>query len=199
MRALGCATATDAIQLRRDSIASHVSKIGVLEMEPAHARFAQKDEIPPELYGGIGEIIARWGYLQHQLGVILRVALGLKKDAGLILTVRMEVAQLCEALKTVSKTDRWIKDEAFRTTIRKFAGDVLNAAETRNDYAHGVFGYTDEQPRQFGRILFKLPEHRVVPGFEPMTPETLKAHATEARALWDRAQVSPHKLKGKTN
>jgi hypothetical protein len=161
------------------------------------AVFAQRDEIPPELYAGIGEIIARWGYLQFQLGVIVRVSLGLKKDVGRVMTARMEVWQLCEALKTVSKIDRWIKDAELRETVRKFAGDVLNAAEIRNDYAHGVFGYTEEKPPQFGRFLFKEPEHKVTPGFEILTPETLKVQANEARALWDRAQAITRKLKGK--
>ena len=73
-------------------------------------------------------------------------------------------------MKTVAKTDRWVKDEELREVIRKFAGAVMNAAETRNDYAHGVLGYIDEDPpSQFGRFLFKLPEHRVSPGFEPIT------------------------------
>lgn len=160
-------------------------------------QFAQKDEIPSELYAGIGEIVARWGYLQFQLGVIVRVSLELTKDVGRVVTARMEVWQLCEALKTVSKTDRWIKDADLRETIRKFAGDVLNAAEIRNEYAHGVFGCTAEEPRQFGRFLFKEPQHKVTPGFEVMTPETLKARADEARALWDRAQAITRKLKGK--
>jgi len=161
------------------------------------ALFAQKDEIPPELYAGIGEIIARWGYLQFQLGVIIRVSLGLKKDVGRMLTARMEVWQLCDTLKALAKTDQWIKDQALRASVHKLAGDVLNAAQTRNGYAHGVFGYADEEPRRFGRFLLTDPEHRVNPDFDPMTPETLKADANRARALWDRAQEITRKLKGK--
>lgn len=166
-------------------------------MEPKNTRFAQRDELPPEILSGIGAIIARWGYLQHQLGVIIRVALKLKKDAGRVLTVGMEINVLCGVLRTIAKTDQWVGDANVRDAIKKLAKDVQDAAENRNNYAHGVFGYTDSRPPQFVRFLFKQAEHRVNPEFEVITQETLKNYESEARNLWDRAQAITHKLKGK--
>jgi hypothetical protein len=163
-------------------------------VEPANTRFAI-DELTPEILSGIGEIVARWGYLQHQLGVIIRVALGLKKDVGRVLTVGMELGVLCGVLRTLSKTDRWVKDEKTRNDIKKLANDIQEAAEHRNNYAHGVFGYTEESPTQFVRFLFKQAEHRVTPDIEIITPTSLKVFATEARNLWVRAQELTHRLK----
>lgn len=163
---------------------------------PVKAKFAL-DELSDEILQGIGRIISRWGYLQFQLGVIIRVALGIKKDVGRVLTVGMEVGDLCKVLKMLAKTDHWIKDQSLRETIRKLANDVLQAAEHRNNYAHGVFGYTDETPPRFARLLLNLAEHRANPEWDVITPDGLEEIAADARNLWMRAQAITDRLKGR--
>ena len=64
-------------------------------------------------------------------------------------------------------------------------------------YAHGVFGYTDESPPRFARLLVKLAEHRVNPEWDVITSDGLEELAIEAANLVTRAQVLTHQLKGK--
>src|SRR5262245_41082421 len=106
-------------------------------------------------------IVSRWGYLQYQLGVIIRVAMGLKDDKGRVLTGGMEVGVLLGVLRTIAneKNDAYVKNPKMRALIRTFVDDVQNASINRNDYAHGVFGYTDETPPRFARLLWKSGPH----------------------------------------
>jgi hypothetical protein len=165
---------------------------------PVKAKTSRVDKLSDDILRGIGDIITRWGYLQFQLGVIIRVALRLKKATGRVLTIGMEVGVLCGVLRTISKTDRWIKDKTIRAQIKTLANDVQNAVENRNNYAHGVFGaYTDESPQRFARLLVRQAEHRVNPEWEVITPDSLKEIALEARGLWARAQELTDKLKKK--
>ena len=165
---------------------------------PAKAKALRVDKLSDDILRGIGDIITRWGYLQFQLGVIIRVALRLKKATGRVLTIGMEVGVLCGVLRTISKTDRWIKDKATRDQIKMLAKDIQIAVENRNNYAHGVFGVdTDKSPQRFSRLLVKQAEHRVSPKWEVITPDSLKEIALEARGLWVRAQELTDELKKK--
>jgi len=164
---------------------------------PVKANFTI-DKLSNDILRGIGDIIARWGYPPFQLGVLIRVALGLRKATGRVLTIGMEVGVLCGVLRTISKTDRWIKDKTTRDQIKTLAKDVQNAVENRNDYAHGVFGVdTDKSPQRFSRLLVKQAEHRVSPKWEVITPDSLNQIALEARGLWIRAEALADRLKKK--
>lgn len=164
--------------------------------KPVKANFAL-NELSDDILKGIGQLIAAWGYLQFQLGVIIRVALKLKKDTGRVLTVGMEINVLCGVLRTISKTDHWIKHAGMREAIKKLVKDVQNAVENRNNYAHGVFGYTNETPRRFARLLMKLAQHRVNPEWDVITPDGLAELAIEAENLVVRAQLITIQLKGR--
>ena len=153
------------------------------------------DELPPEILAGIGRIVAWWGYLQFQLGVIIREATKLRKETGRVLTVGPEIGVLCNIIRTITFSDYWIKDDAIRSDLQKLGEDVRKKSDNRNDYAHGVFGYKGDNPKVFVRHLMRLPSHRIVPDEEPITPESLKKFSDEARALWVRAQEITHKLK----
>jgi hypothetical protein len=98
------------------------------------------DDLPPDILAGIGKIIAWWGYLQFQLGAILREATAISENAGYVLTVGPDLSDLCRAIRSVADSDLWIADLALRKDLRKLVGDVLGKAGVRNSYAHGVFG-----------------------------------------------------------
>jgi hypothetical protein len=154
------------------------------------------DNFPPDIIQGIGEIMARWGYLQLQLGVIVRVALALRKDAGRVVTVGAEVGALCGMIRTLTHSDHWIKDASIRRDLEALAEDVRKQSADRNDYAHGVFGQGAE-PGTFVRHLMRKPQHRIAPEEEPITAESLKKISDEARELWIRAQDITQRLKGR--
>lgn len=147
----------------------------------------QIDEFPQEILAGIGEIVARWGYLQWQLAAIIREITNLPKDSGRVLTIGPELGVLCNIIKTLTHSDHWIKDDAIRADLKKLAKDVREKAEHRNDYAHGIFGLGDK-PNTFVRILVTSSAHRIKPDEEVITPDSLKKLADEAHQLWVRAQ-----------
>jgi hypothetical protein len=153
------------------------------------------DEMPQELLAGIGEIIARWGYLHFQVGVVVReVAQIADKKTGRVLTFGPELGVLCNQLLTMTKTDHWVKDATLRKEIETFAKNVQDAASHRNDYAHGIFGF-GEKPGTFVRFLMKAPSHRISPETEELTVQRLAELAKEAAELWLRAQHLTVRLK----
>lgn len=152
------------------------------------------DEIPPDTFAEIGKIVAWWGYLQFQLGAIIREISNLPKDTGRVLTVGPDLSVLCNIIRTFTKSDHWIKDENIRADLEKLAKDVRDKSSDRNDYAHGVFGY-GENPNEFVRFLMKQPEHRIKPYAEPLKVDDLKKIANDARGLWIRAQDITERLK----
>lgn len=155
------------------------------------------DQLDDDILKGIGKIVSRWGYLQYQLGVIIREAMKLKKETGRVLTGGMEVGVLIGVLRTISKTDKYVPNAKMREVLKAFANDVQKASDHRNDYAHGVFGYTDDIPPRFARYLWKEAQHRINPEWEVITASHLDDLATEARNLWVRAQVITKQLKGR--
>jgi hypothetical protein len=164
-------------------------------------RFAAAD-MPQDILAGIGAVVAQWSYLAFQMTVILRIGHRLSKESQRALLVGAEVGVLCAHLRTVAATDFWLKDEQIRKDIRKLADDIQRASDTRNAYAHGVFGYFigkagGPEEEKFVRFLMKSAEHRVSPGAEEVSAETLKPHADAALRLWERAQAITQRLKGK--
>jgi hypothetical protein len=186
-----------AEQKRDDASLGPGVRVAISGVQPA-THFAL-DELDDAILKGIGKIVSRWGYLQYQLGVIIRVAMGLKDDKARVLTGGMEVGVLLGVLRTIAhkSNDQYIKNPKMREAIRDFLDDVQKGSEHRNDYAHGVFGYTDETPTRFSRLLWKSGHHRIKPQWEPITAEHLETLATEARTLWVRAQVITKQLKGR--
>ena len=152
------------------------------------------DEMPQEMLAGIGEIVARWGYLQFQLGVIIREIAGLPKDMGRVLTLGPDLIVLCRMLRVLTANDHWIKDAALRADLADLAEAVKKASSTRNKYAHGVFGY-GEKAGEFVLYLMQAPTHKVNPATEAIKIATLKAAASDARNLWAKAQELTRWLK----
>jgi hypothetical protein len=152
------------------------------------------DQFPQDVLAGIGEIVARWGYLHFQLGVIVREVCKLPSDIGRVLTLGPELGVLCNMISTLTSSDHWIKDAGIRADLKKLGGDVRDASKHRNNYAHGVFGL-GSKPGTYIRFLVASNEHRISPGEEEITPASLKAIALQADQLWDRAQDITHRLK----
>jgi hypothetical protein len=147
------------------------------------------DNLTPEILMGIGEIVAHWSYLEFQLGVLLREALNVSMAAERVLIADMHAQPLCRALKTVTLDDTWIKDGKIRDDLRKLAGDVSDSADSRNDVAHGVFGFIVEQDgKHLARYKRRKGMQRIKPEAERVTAESLKEAAEEVRDLGVRAQ-----------
>lgn len=145
------------------------------------------DSLPQAIAAGIGLLIYRWGRLEYQLSNLIEVACDLQKDTGRVLTIGMDIKVKCSVLRTLTRTDRWVKDEDIRDEIKRLAREIVDKVSDRHDYAHGVLGFTMDEPNTFARYLFNAPEHRIDPSMEPVTPESLKELSDEALGLVDRA------------
>ena len=164
-------------------------------------RFAASD-LPKDILAGIGAIVAQWSYLAFQLTVILRIGFKLSKETQRAILVGADLGAIRGQMRTLAGTDHWIKDRNLRNEIDELAAEVRNKSLTRNDYAHGIFGYLvgkaggpDEE--QYVRYLMKGPDQRVTPKPEEITADTLREHLKVPLQLWERAQELTQKLKGR--
>jgi hypothetical protein len=148
------------------------------------------DRLPPELLAGIGKIIAWWGYLQFQMGVIIRAATEIDVGVGYLLTIDPDLSRLCDAAVKIANSDRLMAESKLAQDLRKLAGDIKAKAGDRNDFAHGVFGPGKTNPGVFVRHHFKSGRRQE----EVITVESLEQRWREARAFWMRAQVIKRKL-----
>jgi hypothetical protein len=157
------------------------------------------DDVPTEILTEIGRLIGWWGYLQLQLGVIVREAAGLKRDAGRVFTIGRDIniSTLCDMISSLVFSDHWISRSDVREDLRKLRSAVLNSVHHRSDYAHGVFGFDGEKPGAIVRHLMKKPEHKVSPETAEITVESVKKLVSEVRKLWVRAQDITRRLKGR--
>jgi len=150
------------------------------------------DTMPVELLAGIGEVVARWGYLQFQLGVIIREACRVDRQTGTLLTQGPTIQSLCASITAIADSEHWLKDAELRADLRKLATRVRNAKDVRNEYAHGVFGFGGTEG-VFARYVFDKKGGPMVP--EPITVEGLKRDALKPRELWEEAQRITRRLK----
>ena len=164
-------------------------------------RFAASD-LPKEILAGIGAIVAQWSYLAFQLTVILRIGFKLSKETQRAILVGTDLGAICGQMRTLAGTDHWIKDKKLRDEIDELAAEVRKKSLTRNEYAHGVFGYlvgkaggADEE--QYVRYLMKGPDQRVTPTPQEISAESLEEHLKVPLKLWQRAQELTQKLKGR--
>jgi hypothetical protein len=102
---------------------------------------------------------------------------------------RTTLGVLCTMIATLTSSDHWIKEASIRNDLKKLGSDVRDASKHRNDYAHGVFAL-GSRSGTFVRLLLMSGAHRLKPGEEEITVASLKAVASQAEHLWDRAQFA---------
>jgi hypothetical protein len=153
------------------------------------------DSMPQELLAGIGEVVARWGYLHYQLNVIVRLALGVKREAALMLTNTGSLESTCRALDSIAGSDSWVGDADVRSRIKKLSEQISRKKRVRHDYAHGVFGFALDDNRTPSRWVIDRKSGLITT--EPLTVQGLKQDALVARDLWTEAQSISQRLKGR--
>lgn len=149
-----------------------------------------------EEFAELGRMVAWWGYVEYQAAVIIRVScFKLSREEQWLLLGGAGIASLSGYLRTLAHSDFWIKDKGITDDIAAFADDVQKAAQKRNDYVHGVFGYVDNNPAQRVRISFRPRHHRTHPDSYPISESILKTLADDAEALWNRAEDLSNRIK----
>jgi hypothetical protein len=151
------------------------------------------DTMDPALLAAIGEVVARWGYLEFQLRVVIREACQLSKETGLLITGRTPLAQLCSTLAKIGKSPIWVVDVQTRDAISKLAKEVESRRRTRNTFAHAIYG-EDPADGSIVQWLFQDPSSKA-PTLKPIDVAGANAEAKHARDLWEQAQAITKTLK----
>lgn len=153
------------------------------------------DKMDPALLAAIGEVVARWGYLEFQLRVVIREACKLSKETGLLVTRRAPLAQLCSTLATIGKSPIWVSDAQTRDAISNLARGVESRRSTRNTFAHAIYG-EDPADGSIVQWLFQDPSNKA-PNLRPIDVAGVSVEAKHARDLWEQAQAVTKTLKAR--
>ena len=160
---------------------------------PAWTRFPP--DLPSEYYQAIGEVCARWSWLERQLAVIARETLGIAKAEGFSLMAGMSMRTISAVLVALS-TGGFPKGHP---DLFKRIGDLgtkLNSiGDMRNQYAHAIWGYENEDNPRLGIIRFKEPKEKIEPRWTDKPVSAIQADARKLAELQETAQKLTRDLK----
>lgn len=153
-------------------------------------------DLPPEYYASIGEIAARWSWMEWQLHVIIRVILKLDKKQGRILSIGMAVKPMANMIRGLSL--RWVPDAKLKNDLQNFIKAVMKFKKTRDELVHGVYVIPENEPMSICLYRIRSAEERILPPAERIRADQIKAAAshlhdlqTQAVALTRRLKASP--------
>ncbi len=152
-------------------------------------------DITPEYYAAIGEITARFSWLEHRLSVLIREGYRFDKAAARAVLSKMDANTLIQAVTTLAKFDNWIQDAAVRTELLEFVKDVDKQRAVRNQFIHGVYGPETTNANTLYRILMKSGDEILEPKGSPVTIPQLLEFARLLRDLQLRGNVLSNKIK----
>jgi hypothetical protein len=149
-------------------------------------------------YEAIGEICARWTWIEFQLGVIIREALRLTKPQGRAVTAGMSVpvqAKILIAIGLAGIKGADARDPTLAREIGAFGEQLDNLRDMRNQYAHALFGYDPDTNSKLGIWKFKKPEWRIEPIWVHTTIQGIKNDAKILIGHQEKAQELTTRLK----
>jgi hypothetical protein len=160
-----------------------------------HKAFEFPVDIDPQYYDAIGEIAARWSWLEHRLTVLIREGFKLDKAAGRAVMASMNAITLFRTAQTLTKFPNWISDSGLRDELTRFAKAVEARRETRNAYVHGVYGPERTNPSHLYRIQMRTGEDILAPDGMAVTLQELQKVAADLRALQVQGNDLSNRLK----
>jgi hypothetical protein len=149
--------------------------------------------LTPEHYLRVGEIAARWSWLEWQFHAIIRTILGLGKKEGRILTIGMGIKPMSNMIRGLSM--QLVKDKKLKLELQRLAKDVAKAKADRDTYVHGVYCHPDGKPNHPHIYHMRSTEERIMPNAEPLPLTKLDAVIGNLRHCQDRAQDLTTRLK----
>jgi hypothetical protein len=145
-------------------------------------------ELPLEYNQAIGEICSRWSWLEFQCGVIAREVLRLDKAAGFALTGGMSMRSVSTVLIALSLGKFLDNYPNLKGGLNSLGEKLYNIGDMRNEYAHGIWGYENQQNPNLGLWKFKRPEDRVSAKWINKPLAALQADAKKLKELQHKAQ-----------
>ncbi len=152
-------------------------------------------DIDTVYYEAIGEIAARWSWLEHRLTVLIREGFLFDKAAARAVMASMNAVTLVRTARTLTAFPDWIKSDPMRAEVAAFVEAVEAQRAKRNDYVHGVYGPESAKPGTIYRILMRRGDQILEPKGTAVTIAQLKAFARELRELQVSGNTLSDKLK----
>jgi hypothetical protein len=152
-------------------------------------------DIDPQYYAAIGEVAARWSWLEHRLTVLIREGFKLDKAAGRAVMANMNASTLLRTTHMLTKFPNWISDDGLRVELAQFARDVEAQRDTRNSYVHGVYGPETTTTSPLYRIQMRNGDQILAPDGKAVTLEELQKVAQNLRALQVQGNDLSNRLK----
>ncbi len=152
------------------------------------------ENLPADYCACIGEIAARWNWLEHQLGVLIREGFDLDKQEGRILVNGMQLKVKTQILRVLAL--KWITDLGLRDDLRRLAADCQKQNDPRYEYVHGLWVHPAMDPKKIGMMVKKSGEHSVESEFRQVQLAEMQKIAADLKALQERAQKLTSRMKG---
>src|SRR6185503_18403432 len=152
------------------------------------------ENLPADYCACIGEIAARWNWLEHQLGVLIREGFDLDKQEGRVLVNEMPLKVKTSILRVLAL--KWITDAGLRDDLRRFAADCQKQHDPRNEYVHGLWVHPATETKKLGIMVKKAGAHGGDPEFRPVQLAEMQKIAADLKALQERAQKLTSRMKG---
>jgi len=152
-------------------------------------------DLPPAHAESVGQIAAKWTWLENQLGVLIREGFSLDKKEGRVLVGTMKLGVKVTILKIMAL--KWEQNVKFRDELRKFANDCLKQTDPRNDHVHGIWSHPAGEPNNIGLLVIDSGEQKYRPDFKPVPLSDLQKIVSDLKELQTRGQNLTDKIKGR--
>jgi len=151
-------------------------------------------DLPAPYCACVGEIAARWNWLEHQLGVLIREGFDLDKQEGRVLVNGMPLRVKTPILRVLAL--KWITDPVLRDDLRRFAADCQKQNDPRDEYVHGLWVHPAMDPQQIGLMARKSGDNAAHAEFRPVQLADMQKIAADLKALQERAEKLTSRMKG---
>lgn len=158
---------------------------------------AYPQSLSKDYYEGIGEICARWSWLEFQLGVIARESLRIKKPEGFSVFGGMSMRSISTVLTALTLSVLPKGKPKLSAAISELSRKLQNIQDMRNEYAHAIWGYNKSDNPNLGIWKFKKPEDRASPNWVNRSLAKIRDDAKMLADLQVTAQEITHALKGR--
>jgi hypothetical protein len=181
--------------MSQDEFASSSAGVGVAKLSNRLVHLHPIVDLPRDYATAIGQIAAKWNWLENQLGVLIREGFGLDKKEGRVLVGTTKLGVKVTILRIMAL--KWIPEAQFREELRQFGIDCLRQTDPRNDHVHGLWVHPIDEPSNIGLQVMDSGEQKYKPDFIPVPLADLEKIVTDLKALQVRGQFLTDKIKGR--
>jgi hypothetical protein len=149
----------------------------------------------PECFSSLGEVAARWGWIENQLSVLIRELMRLKKPESNIAIHSLPTQRKIEVLKTLGRYA--YPDEPIGTEIVALGNALSSFNDFRNDVVHGLWVDWPTKGGQLALVRRVSLQQKVDPEADRDAPKQFKSRIEKLKELQETAQRITTALKGR--